>query len=96
MNSPQRPLNKSWALANAQDFYQTAKRQAIAERTRLLQQLVTELRQNVPQYATPITTNMGKLWTEAQAEVKKGRRLCCILCPKRCSLITGRSLPRRT
>lgn len=37
------------ALANAQDFYQTAKRQAIAERTRLLQQLVTELRQNVPQ-----------------------------------------------
>lgn len=59
------------ALANAQDFYQTAKRQAIAERTRLLQQLVTELRQNIPQYATPITTNIGKLWTEAQAEVKK-------------------------
>ncbi|MFC6171220.1 NAD-dependent succinate-semialdehyde dehydrogenase [Loigolactobacillus jiayinensis] len=59
------------ALVNAHQFYQTAKNQPIAERAQLLQQLVAELRNQVDHYARPLTTNMGKLWPEAQAEVKK-------------------------
>ncbi|MFD1318308.1 NAD-dependent succinate-semialdehyde dehydrogenase [Loigolactobacillus zhaoyuanensis] len=59
------------ALVNAQQFYQSAKKQPIAERAHLLQQLATEFRQQVAQYARPMTTNMGKLWAEAQAEVGK-------------------------
>ncbi|ANK60097.1 aldehyde dehydrogenase family protein [Loigolactobacillus backii] len=59
------------ALATADQYYHAAKTQSYDERAHQLQKLATEFRQNIDQYAKPLTTNMGKLFSEAQGEVEK-------------------------
>ena len=59
------------ALKNADEFYQLAKTQPIEKRAEKLQLIADTFRENLDDYARLITTNMGMLFTEAQAEVKK-------------------------
>jgi succinate-semialdehyde dehydrogenase/glutarate-semialdehyde dehydrogenase len=59
------------ALQNADEFYHFAKTQPIEKRAEKLQALADEFRNNRDYYARFITTNMGKLFKEAQAEVDK-------------------------
>lgn len=59
------------ALKNADIFYQFAKTQPIEKRAEKLQELADEFKNNIDHYARLITTNMGKLFKESQAEVQK-------------------------
>ncbi|AEV94930.1 NAD-dependent succinate-semialdehyde dehydrogenase [Pediococcus claussenii] len=59
------------ALKNADEFYHLAKTQEIEKRTKKLQELADEFRNNTDHYAKFMTTNMGKLFKESQDEVKK-------------------------
>lgn len=59
------------ALTAAENFYQNAKKQSFEQRAKQLAALAAEFTKNCDYYARFITTNMGKLINDAQAEVKK-------------------------
>lgn len=58
-------------LDTAQGFYKQSQNQAVKERTDFLYKLADEFEENIEKYARVLSTNMGKLLTEARQEVKK-------------------------
>ncbi|KRL06365.1 NAD-dependent succinate-semialdehyde dehydrogenase [Liquorilactobacillus hordei] len=58
-------------LTNANNFYQQAKEQSIEQRAEQLSALADEFTKRTDYYANFLTTNMGKLISEARGEVKK-------------------------
>lgn len=61
----------SIVLDKAQAFYDKSQKQDIQERTKLLNKLADEFEKNTEKYARILSTNMGKLLTEAGQEVAK-------------------------
>ncbi|WP_057743049.1 NAD-dependent succinate-semialdehyde dehydrogenase [Liquorilactobacillus capillatus] len=59
------------ALEKADYFYHTAKQQPSTERAAQLEKLAQEFAAHNEKYARLLTTNMGKLITQARSEVKK-------------------------
>src|SRR5262249_26560161 len=59
------------ALARADRSFQSFRKSSVHERSRLLSQLACKLRENKPQLAKVITTEMGKILPEAEAEIEK-------------------------
>ena len=59
------------ALKKANHFYHTAKDQPISERAAQLEKLANEFSEHNEKYARFLTTNMGKLISQARSEVKK-------------------------
>lgn len=58
-------------LDQAQDFYEKAQRRSVEERTGFLNELADEFEYNTEKYARILSTNMGKLISEARQEVAK-------------------------
>lgn len=58
-------------LDQAQDFYEKAQRRSVEERTEFLNELADEFENNTEKYARILSTNMGKLISEARQEVAK-------------------------
>lgn len=58
-------------LDQAQDFYEKAQRRSVEERTGFLNELADEFEYNTEKYARMLSTNMGKLISEARQEVAK-------------------------
>jgi succinate-semialdehyde dehydrogenase len=62
------------ALAQADRSFQSFRKSSVHARSRLLSQLARKLRENKAQLAKVITTEMGKILAEAEAEVEKCAR----------------------
>ena len=58
-------------LDEAQRFYEQAQKTTVKSRTEFLAALADEFEKNTEKYARILTTNMGKLLTEARQEVAK-------------------------
>ncbi|WP_263356747.1 NAD-dependent succinate-semialdehyde dehydrogenase [Acidicapsa ligni] len=58
-------------LARADKTFQSFRKTSFFERAQLLSQLAVSLRKNTPQLAKVISTEMGKILSEAEAEVEK-------------------------
>jgi succinate-semialdehyde dehydrogenase len=62
------------ALARAETSFQSYRKLAVYQRAQLLSNLAATLRKNQAQLANVITTEMGKILSEAEAEVEKCAR----------------------
>lgn len=63
-------------LREARHAFVAWKRRSVAERTRLLRELGSQLLKNKPESSKLVTDEMGKPHQQAEAEIKKCARLC--------------------
>ncbi len=64
------------ALTQAEKAFQSWKRTSFSHRAEIVRKAATLLRENAHHYARLITLEMGKVFTEAQAEIEK----CALVC----------------